>query len=431
MFRPGDHVGVAVSGGADSVCLLDVLVRLRPRWDLRLSVLHLNHNLRGEESREDAAFVARIAANYGLEARLADADLSYRRGNLEQAARRARLDFFRAQHLDRIATGHTRSDQAETVLHRFLRGSGTAGLSAIRPVTTDGLVRPLIDVERSEVIAYLRHNGLPWREDSSNASRDYLRNRIRHDLLPALIRDYNPSLVKTLAQTADWAQAEEAYWELHVPENGMESAKELTRMDRAVARRLVRRAIQIAKGDLLGIDFGHVERILDLAAAEEGHGRVQAPGVEVIRSFDRIRVARTGSSPQRDFRVPLHIPGSAAIPGGGTILVEVDESSEGGNCVYNGVGNSLDGERIIGRLDLRNWRPGDRYQPAGLRRPERIKKLFQEARVPWWERRGWPVVVLGQEIVWTRRFGPSAKYAAGPQTRNVLRVRELPYSVDT
>ncbi|MBI3471730.1 MAG: tRNA lysidine(34) synthetase TilS, partial [Candidatus Solibacter usitatus] len=156
MFGPGDRAGVAVSGGADSVCLLDVLHELGPRWNLHLTVLHLNHNLRGEESRADAVFVAEMARGLGLASVLADADLSGRGGNLEQAARRARQQFFqeamRHHTLDKIATGHTRSDQAETVLFRFLRGAGGAGLAAIRPVTAQGLVRPLIDIPRAAVL---------------------------------------------------------------------------------------------------------------------------------------------------------------------------------------------------------------------------------------------------------------------------------------
>src|SRR5438046_1413743 len=181
MFEPGDRVGVAVSGGADSVLLLHTLFELAPRWDLKLQVLHLDHGLRAEESRADAQFVRGLAAGFGLEAHIDACDVAQLKretgDNLEQAARRARRAFFdrirQAEKLDRIATGHTRSDQAETVLFRFLRGSGTAGLAAIRPVTSAGLVRPLIEVERSDIEQYLAERGIPWRNDSSNASLEF------------------------------------------------------------------------------------------------------------------------------------------------------------------------------------------------------------------------------------------------------------------
>ena len=240
MFTAGQKVGVAVSGGADSVCLLHVLLELAPERCLRLAVLHLNHRLRGGESDQDAEFVRRLSEQLGLPFHLREADLAGcaegrgkpgcfretretpRRSqylhpdNLEQAARHARLAFFREMTesltVDSVAVGHTRSDQAETVLFRFLRGSGTAGLAGVRPVTSDGVVRPLLAVGRDEVEQFLRDRGIAWREDSSNASPQFARNRIRHDLLPQLASQWNPGIREILANTADWAQAEEAYW---------------------------------------------------------------------------------------------------------------------------------------------------------------------------------------------------------------------------
>ena len=160
MFDGVRNVGVAVSGGADSVCLLHALAELAPRCGLGLSVLHVDHGLRGAESRGDAEFVRCLAERLGLDFRARTLDLSRIDGNLEQEARRARLEFFGRQIadglVDRVATGHTRSDQAETVLFRILRGSGGAGLAGIRPVTASGLVRPLIAIDRAAVVGYLR-----------------------------------------------------------------------------------------------------------------------------------------------------------------------------------------------------------------------------------------------------------------------------------
>ncbi|MGB7759059.1 MAG: tRNA lysidine(34) synthetase TilS, partial [Bryobacteraceae bacterium] len=220
MFRPHERAGVAVSGGADSVCLLEVLRELVARWQLRLAVLHLDHGLRGEESRQDAEFVRALAGRMELPFILARAELASAPGNLEELAREARLRFFREQiaagAVDSVALGHTRSDQAETVLFRFLRGAGTAGLAGIRPVTGDGIVRPLIDITRAETEAFLRARGIAWREDATNASARFARNRIRHALLPQLTLEWNPALEETLAKTADWALAEEAYWKEEV-----------------------------------------------------------------------------------------------------------------------------------------------------------------------------------------------------------------------
>src|ERR1043166_9594922 len=150
MIQPGTRVGIAVSGGADSVCLLFALHELAPRWALRLSVLHLNHGLRGVESHQDAEYVRCLAAKLGLAAAVRETNVGASKDNLEQAAREARLALFREMiesgAVDRVATGHTQSDQAETVLFRFLRGSGSAGLGGIRPTTSSGIIRPLLDI---------------------------------------------------------------------------------------------------------------------------------------------------------------------------------------------------------------------------------------------------------------------------------------------
>jgi tRNA(Ile)-lysidine synthase len=275
MFEPGQHAGVAVSGGADSVCLLHVLLELAPQWDLRLSVLHLNHGLRGEESRQDERFVRELAARLGLTATVRAVDVAASSDNLEQAAREARLAFFRQQlaggNIARIAVGHTRNDQAETVLFRFLRGSGGAGLAAIRPVTADGIVRPLLGVGRAEVEQYLRERGIAWREDSSNASLQFARNRIRHQLLPQLAREWNPAIGESLNRAADWALAEEEYWAAEIGRLAAGHLVErvgavIARVDGlrglplAAARRLVRHALERTKGDLREIGLRSYRR---------------------------------------------------------------------------------------------------------------------------------------------------------------------------
>jgi tRNA(Ile)-lysidine synthase len=453
MFAPGQRVGVAVSGGADSVCLLLVLNELAPGLNLSLSLLHFNHQMRGSESDADEAYVRDLAARIGLELRSTRADvgkIALETGdNLEQAARRLRREFFlgflRDGVLDRVALGHTRSDQAETVLFRFLRGSGTAGLAGMLPVTHEGLVRPLIGIEREEVEHYLRDRGVTWREDASNRDRRFARNRIRHDLFPALECE-NPALSGTLARLAGVARDEEDYWEAEIerqvagrlvskPPAILFRTDWLGGLHPAVARRVVRRAIRAVRGSLRSIDVEHVERIVELTATREGSARLQVPGVDVFRSFDWVRLAplRTGPPEERDYELPAPVPGVVRLPQGrGSLSLELVErklqlgqgAPEDGS-VYNKEGNELDWGRISGTLQVRNWRPGDRYRPVGHACETKIKLLFQDARVPLWERRGWPVIVSGESIVWVARFGPAAECAVSTGTRTALRVREL------
>jgi len=446
MFQPGQRVGVAVSGGADSVCLLHALRELAPRWNLRLMVLHLDHQLRGEESRQDAEFVRGLAAGCDLPFELQQTDVAGLGGNLEQAARDARLNFFQRMIggglVDCVATGHTRSDQAETVLFRFLRGAGSAGLAGIRPVTDDGIVRPLIEIERGEVERYLTDRGIEWRTDSTNLNAAFARNRIRHELLPQLTRDWNPALAETLAHTADWAQAEEAYWEpelarlaaahfIREPPAVLMQRDFLSGLPLAARRRLIRRAVELAKGDLRGIGFEHLAGVLDLAASKEGHGRLQIPGLDVFRSFDWLRIAPAGldNLENRNYRLFLPVPGRVRLPGRERVVLQTELfentcATEPVKDVYNGCEGYLDWNRLSGSLEVRNWRPGDQYQPLGHAGVEKVKFLFQEARVPLWERRHWPIVVMGEEILWARRFGPAAAHAAKAGTIRVLGIRE-------
>ena len=454
------RIGVAVSGGADSVCLLHVLRELAPERDLRLTVLHVNHQLRGAESDADAQFVAELAIGFDLPFLVHLAPIPSGE-NLEQAARDLRLDFFRSSIRDLslacVATAHTRDDQAETVLFRFLRGSGAAGLAGIRPATSDGLIRPLLDISRNEVEAFLLERHIPWRTDSTNPTRDFARNRIRHDLLPQLERDWNPAIRDTLVRTADWARAEEEYWETETTRAALAlfqdtaddnhahhvatgaavilSTARLRALPLALARRVTRRAMETVKGDLRSIGFAHVEAVLALTDSTEGHGRIQIPGLDIIRSFQWLRFGKLGdySLADRNYSAPVALPGITDIkPVALSLVTELVEKTETGPVsrdVYNSGsspddGDRLDWDRLSGNLLLRNWRPGDQYRPQGASQVEKIKTLFQTARIPIWERRHWPVLVDAGEIVWSRRFGPAAQFAANEGSKKIAIVRE-------
>jgi tRNA(Ile)-lysidine synthase len=449
MFEAGLRVGVAVSGGADSVFLLHALHELASRWNLQLSVVHIEHGIRSEASVADAEFVRQLAASFGVPFHLRRANALAVDDNLEQAAREIRQQFYSeliaAGTLHRIATGHTRSDQAETVLYRILRGSGLAGLSGILPVTNEGLVRPLLGLRRGEIEAWLRDRQIEWREDQTNQDRAYVRNRLRHEILPLLRESFNPQLDEALANLATLAQDEESYWRTALSSHQPPAASplvlpvsHLAAAPPALARRLIRQAFEQVKGDLRQIGFAHVERILDMARSSEGNDRVQLPGLDVFRSFDWIRIAPAGfdSGKERDFSLPLAAPGSVELPRSKTrITLQIQEKAALAEACATVV-NELDWHRfdIFGAeasLELRNWRPGDQYRPVGQSKAEKIKFLFQEARIPLWERRNWPIITYNGTIVWAKRFGAAIEFAAGPGTQVVLQVGESPSDLST
>lgn len=433
MLRFGRRIGVAVSGGADSVFLLHMLREL----GLAQCVVHVNHQLRGEASDADEAFVFNLSRTFGLEAFSQTRPVSG--GNIEQEARRARYDYFRSVieqgSCDAVATGHTQDDQAETVLYRFLKGSGTAGLSGVFPVTDSRIIRPLLEFRREEIRDWLRSAGLLWREDCTNLDTGFARNWLRLVLMPQIAERVNPSLPGTLASTAEWATGEEEYWsgELDriapacLTRAGQAILVDLdpfSRLAAAVQRRLLRRAILNVLGSLRSIDFNHVERIRSMTTTREGSGRVQLPGLDVYRSFDWLRLAPVGtdSGVDRDFSVPLAVPGLTTVPGRGITLNIESVTAED---VYNKQVNALDRDQCAGPLELRNWRPGDRIHPQSASSAEKIKTLFQEFRVPLWERRNWPVIARGETILWTREFGADRNAAAGPDSKTVFLVHEI------
>jgi len=363
-------------------------------------------------------------------------------GNLEEAARNIRRDTFHALMaqgvVDRIALAHTRSDQAETVLFRLLRGSYTTGLGGMRPVTGEGLIRPMLEVTRAEIEAWLCERNLTWRQDSTNLDSAFARNRIRHKLLPQLETEWNPNLTGILANHAVLAQEDEDYWSAVVAASRSWAVDwdgnslilnmlDLGSLPRALARRLIREAIRQLKGDLRQIDFRHIEQVMQLTASSEGHGRVQIPGVDVMRSFDWLRFAKLAPGPaERDWSLEAAVPGAYTIPGSSEIVLELMDSAgtaSGRDTLWE---EGFDWQSIQPHLgcglEIRNWQPGDRYRRRGHAHEDKLKTLFHEFRIPLWERRNWPMVCLDRKVIWSKRFGAATEFAPTGETRAVLRI---------
>jgi tRNA(Ile)-lysidine synthase len=418
LFLPGQRVAVAVSGGADSVALLLRMLEERSQLGLALSVVHVHHGIR-EAAEEDATFVARLAAGHDLPFHLhrtdAPAAAAALHETLEEAARNLRYAFFRQlikdDLVDAVATAHTLDDQAETVLHKFLRGAWTEGLSGIHPVLTverGSILRPFLENTHPAIEAWLVSLAQPWREDASNQDLAHTRNRIRQQLLPTL-RTYNPAIAGQLARLASIAADEETYWEgelnrllpslllpgkptrgggrsasTHPEEEtvGIERAR-LRQLHPAVARRVLRAAARRLGSRL---SFEHTEQLLAMAASETSKGaKFDLPdGVSVERSAREIRLTRGSIEPAPGPEHLFVIPGEIHAPE---------------------YGMSLRGESLAAttlKAILRTWKAGDRVTLRHSRNPKKVAEVLDRLHVAGAARKNWPVVESEGKIVWMR-----------------------------
>jgi tRNA(Ile)-lysidine synthase len=443
LLQAGDRVGVAVSGGADSVALLRIMLELRSELGVVLSVVHFNHKLRGAEADADEEFVTRLAHHHELELHVGSSDVSAHAQSqhlsTEAAARELRYQYFRrlfeGNTLNRIATGHTLDDQAETVLLRIVRGAGTRGLAGIYPrLLFDGsefsIIRPLLKTRRNQLETYLGQIGQDWREDSSNRDLRHARNRVRHGIVPRLERTLNPAVQETLAETADLARSEEEYWQTEVArllpevwqaEHRTLAPTELAALPLALRRRVVRAAAECLG---LNLEFRHVEEIL--ALDRRGPRSAMLPEGWLVSltkgglQFDPPKAAAVTNS---YYEYKLAVPGAIHVPEAG-ICFEVALVPGSATAGYN-PDHMLDPALLQQELTVRNWRAGDRYWPAHSKSPKKIKELLQERKVTGIERRLWPVVVSGQEIVWVRGFPTPARLRPREGAHQALVIREL------
>jgi tRNA(Ile)-lysidine synthase len=482
MLRAGGRVGVGVSGGADSVALLMLLLELREKLGIVLMVAHLNHKLRGKISDADEKFVRQLATKHGLEFYGESVDVAARakreKANLEDAGRRARYEFFarlvEEGKVDCVAVAHTADDQAETILAHILRGTGLAGLGGIHP-RTPCAVRPLLEVRRAELRAYLRAKKQKWREDVTNLDTTRMRARIRKKLLPLLEREFQSGVVEHLASLAEFLREDEGFLEMLAREHcevlarstnletripvrdllrpletgniytanaeGRENTENGEKTS-ALTKRMLRRLIGECKNRAGQITGSHIAAVLDLARHGENGKALQLPGgVDVRRERDELifrgnssRLARRIGSKREEKKtspaeyeykidiengeVALRVPQAECV----FRLRVIDWVAKRGDTSESGA--VLDRDRLRLPLVLRNWRFGDRLQPAGHQKAHKLKRLLNEKRISRWERDGWPVLTSGGVLVWARGFPVAAEFAANEGTRTGILIAE-------
>jgi tRNA(Ile)-lysidine synthase len=443
-FHAGDRVGVAVSGGPDSILLLAFMTQLAREVGLTLAAVHFNHHLRGPESDADELFVGERAVELGIDCLHGEADVARaareKHRNLEATARNLRYRFFFSLlapgRLDKLVTAHTANDQAETVLLRLLRGTGTRGLGGIYPVLEGKIVRPFLNITRAEIERELRERKLEWRLDSTNLNPQFRRNKIRMELLPWLRKEFNSEIISSLKELADRARDDEEYLEQQARERAgawrvREGAEEripvrsLTEFPPAVARRVLRQMILAVRGNLRGITYQHVESLRRLVAVAQSGRKIVLPGgCEARKDFDWLIIAPPqpiSHQSNSEYCFPLKIPGEVFIPQLGLTFQFKIIGPGAPPEAYNRYGAAgLDPLKLSGPLVLRNWRAGDRFWMSGSRKIRNLKDIFFERKIPLRRRKLWPVLACGEKIVWVRDLAPAHGVAASDDSERIL-----------
>ena len=413
MLTQGEKVVLGVSGGGDSMALLYALNELI-EYGLELVVAHLNHGIRGEEAKRDAEFVKVAAKSLGITFVYGEVDAvkfsEESRLSIEDAARTLRYKFFDQvlgkHYATKLATAHTLDDQAETVLMRLIRGSGSRGLSGIPPVSNN-IIRPLIDTSRTEIEDYLKSKGVRWIEDSTNESREFLRNRIRHELVPEL-ENYNPQIKETLAKTAEILRAEDEYitketleyFDTVFCENRSELTGNLTKykgIDRILRFSLLRAAVEKHKNNLKNISSTHIVAADDLLLSDATSGEIELPGGTVIAKGYDVFLFTKKSELEREFSYSIQSPGRWEFPEfeAELLIFETDTLDENDESIAY-----FDASLIEFPIEVRSFKPGDRFSPLGMNSSKKLQDYFTDIKLPQFSRLRVPIFISGGEIMW-------------------------------
>ena len=441
LIRPGSRILAACSGGPDSLALVHLLNSIKEEYPFSLAVAHVNHLFR-PEAAEEAEYVAAFSADMGLVCHVTAIDVAaYAAANKlssQQAGRLLRYQYLRSVAAGwggaRIATGHHRDDQVETVLLNLLRGAGSGGLRGMQPENGD-IIRPLLAVSRRDIEDYCADRGLEPRYDSSNYKTNYLRNRVRLKLLPTLEADYNPAIRDALWRLSELAGDEYEYLSQEAGklwgtvaiagDRVAIDGKALAGLHKALQRELIRQAIEKKRGDLTGISYGHVEKLLIMVFAGTVGSVLTLPGgLTAQKTYSGLELYSNAAELKPAPFTGGFKPGEVAVPGvtvvnGMQILAERitgPPSSQGPSTAI------FDLEQLRLPLVVRTRQPGDRFRPLGLGGSKKLKEFFIDNKIPEAERDSVPLIADQQEIIWVAGYRQSEHGKISANTQKKLQL---------
>ncbi len=435
-------VVIGVSGGADSVCLLEALQCNKEEYEIQIAVVHVNHNLRGEEALRDEDFVKKMCQKYGIPYYSYNFDVhsiaKKEKWSLEEAGRivrkKALEEVARKYEGAKIATAHHKNDNAETFLMNVARGTGLSGMGGIRP--KNGIwIRPLLCVDRDEVEEYLMQKKIDYCVDSTNAENIYTRNYVRNRVIPELQEYVNEQVVKHVDQVIREVEEVEAYLQKCVDEHWKSVAcendqgielycQELLGVPIVIRKKIVKRALALVANQEKDIARIHVEQVLELLRRQSGR-RVELPYMMIAeREYGKIKIFQGGEEIPSVKMIELKVPGCMELPGGDRISTEIIILNEGkGKIRETPYTKYFDYDIMKGNLTLRNRLPGDNITIDNEGSKQKLKKFFINAKIPKKEREKALVVAKDNKILWVVEYRRGHDYPVTEKTRQVLKIQ--------
>lgn len=444
MIEPKDTIVLGISGGADSVCLLKILARWKEAWGISLRAVHVHHQLRGEEADADERFVRELCENEGIPCRVFHEDVQgmaqREKIGLEEAGRIARYRCFATVCEDvgggKIALAHHQDDLAETMLHHLVRGTGMAGLCSLKPVSGNR-IRPLLCLEKEEILVYLEAAGQPWRTDSSNLEDDYTRNRIRHHVLEELKTEVNPRAVRHMAQLSEELEetravlaqvaAEKRRQYVRKSEKGMLFAEELKKEPDLIGRQIVHDLLKEISGKQKDFTRIHIEAVQELWNRKVGARRDLPYGMQAIRTYDGIYLERKAekcetrdSEKNAGIQINVHSEGTESFKIGELTLTVSRTARDFGEIPEKKYTKWFDYDRIKQTLVIRHRQPGDRICLFDGGGSKKLKDYLIDRKIPAQKRDQLWLLADGSDILWIIGDRISAAYKVTAESQRIL-----------